>query len=221
MLNINNFKKISQSLSNRSVSLVAVSKTKPISDIKILYDEGQRIFGENKVQELVLKYQELPIDIHWHLIGHLQSNKVKFIAPFISLIHSVDSLSLLKEIERQAKKNNRVIDCLLQFHIASEETKYGLDFSEAEQLLKSKEYADMKYVRIVGVMGMASFSEDEALVRAEFKNLKNIFLELKNHFFSQEDSFCNISMGMSGDYEIAIEEGSNMVRIGSLLFGER
>jgi pyridoxal phosphate enzyme (YggS family) len=221
MLNINNFKKISQSLSNRSVSLVAVSKTKPISDIKILYDEGQRIFGENKVQELVLKYQELPKDIHWHLIGHLQSNKVKFIAPFISLIHSVDSLSLLKEIERQAKKNNRVIDCLLQFHIASEETKYGLDFSEAEQLLKSKEYADMKYVRIVGVMGMASFSEDEALVRAEFKNLKNIFLELKNHFFSQEDSFCNISMGMSGDYEIAIEEGSNMVRIGSLLFGER
>jgi pyridoxal phosphate enzyme (YggS family) len=221
MLNINNFKKISQSLSNRSVSLVAVSKTKPISDIKILYDEGQRIFGENKVQELVLKYQELPKDILWHLIGHLQSNKVKFIAPFISLIHSVDSLSLLKEIERQAKKNNRVIDCLLQFHIASEETKYGLDFSEAEQLLKSIEYADMKYVRIIGVMGMASFSEDEALVRAEFKNLKNIFLELKNHFFSQEDSFCNISMGMSGDYEIAIEEGSNMVRIGSLLFGER
>jgi pyridoxal phosphate enzyme (YggS family) len=221
MLNINNFKKISQSLSNRSVSLVAVSKTKPISDIKILYDEGQRIFGENKVQELVLKYQELPKDIHWHLIGHLQSNKVKFIAPFISLIHSVDSLSLLKEIERQAKKNNRVIDCLLQFHIASEETKYGLDFREAEQLLKSKEYTDMKYVRIVGVMGMASFSEDEALVRAEFKNLKNIFLELKNHFFSQEDSFCNISMGMSGDFEIAIEEGSNMVRIGSLLFGER
>lgn len=221
MLNINNFKKISQSLSNRSVSLVAVSKTKPISDIKILYDEGQRIFGENKVQELVLKYHELPKDIHWHLIGHLQSNKVKFIAPFISLIHSVDSLSLLKEIERQAQKNNRIIDCLLQFHIASEETKYGLDFSEADQLLKSKEFAEMKYVRIVGVMGMASFSEDEALVRAEFKNLKNIFLELKSHFFSQEDSFCNISMGMSGDYEIAIEEGSNLVRIGSLLFGER
>ena len=221
MLNINNFKKISQSLSNRSVSLVAVSKTKPISDIKILYDEGQRIFGENKVQELVLKYQDLPKDIHWHLIGHLQSNKVKFIAPFISLIHSVDSLSLLKEIERQAQKNNRVIDCLLQFHIASEETKYGLDFSEAEELLKSKEFAEMKHVRIVGVMGMASFSEDEALVRAEFKNLKSIFLELKNHFFSQEDSFCNISMGMSGDYETAIEEGSNMVRIGSLLFGER
>jgi pyridoxal phosphate enzyme (YggS family) len=221
MLNINNFKKISQSLSNRSVSLVAVSKTKPISDIKILYDEGQRIFGENKVQELVLKYQELPKDILWHLIGHLQSNKVKFIAPFITLIHSVDSLSLLKEIERQAQKNNRVIDCLLQFHIASEETKYGLDFSEAEELLKSEEYAEMKHVRIVGVMGMASFSEDEALVRAEFKNLKSIFLELKNHFFSQEDSFCNISMGMSGDYEIAIEEGSNMVRIGSLLFGER
>ena len=221
MLNINNFKKISQSLSNRSVSVVAVSKTKPISDIKILYDEGQRIFGENKVQELVLKYQELPKDILWHLIGHLQSNKVKFVAPFISMIHSVDSLSLLKEIERQAQKNNRVIDCLLQFHIASEETKYGLDFSEAEELLKSKEYADMKYVRIVGVMGMASFSEDEALVRSEFKNLKSIFLELKNHFFSQEDSFCNISMGMSGDFETAIEEGSNMVRIGSLLFGER
>lgn len=221
MLNVNDFKKISQSLSNRSVSLVAVSKTKPIIDIKILYDEGQRIFGENRVQELVLKYQELPKDIQWHLIGHLQSNKVKFIAPFISLIHSVDSLSLLKEIERQAQKNNRVIDCLLQFHIASEETKYGLDFSEAEELLKSKEYADMKYVRIVGVMGMASFSEDEALVRSEFKNLKNIFLELKNNFFSQEDSFCNISMGMSGDYETAIEEGSNMVRIGSLLFGER
>ena len=221
MLNINNFKKISQSLSNRSVSLVAVSKTKPISDIKILYDEGQRVFGENKVQELVLKYQELPKDILWHLIGHLQSNKVKFIAPFISLIHSVDSLSLLKEIERQAQKNNRVIDCLLQFHIASEETKYGLYFSEAEELLKSEEYAEMKHVRIVGVMGMASFSEDEALIRTEFKNLKNIFLELKNHFFSQEDSFCIVSMGMSGDYEIAIEEGSNMVRIGSLLFGER
>jgi len=221
MVNIKQFNDTRNLLSEKSVNLIAVSKTKPIEDIQQLYDLGQRIFGENKVQELSAKYESLPKDIAWHMIGHLQSNKVKYITPFISLIHSVDSFNLLAEINRQAIKNNRIIDCLLQFHIASEDTKFGLNYEEAEQLLKSNEFKQMKNIQIVGVMGMASFSEDLSLVRIEFKSLGDIFDKLKTDFFSNEDSFKEISMGMSGDYELAIEEGSTMVRIGSLLFGGR
>lgn len=173
------------------------------------------------MQELFAKYEALPKDIEWHLIGHLQTNKVKYISPFISLIHSVDSLSLLTEINRQALKNNRVIDCLLQFHIAVEETKFGLNLEEAAEILGSEAFKKMLNIRIVGVMGMASFTENIELVRSEFKNLKNIFDTLKTQFFHSEGSFDEISMGMSGDYEIAVEEGSTSVRIGSLLFGER
>jgi pyridoxal phosphate enzyme (YggS family) len=192
-------------------TLVAVSKTKPIEDIESLYDLGQRDFGENYVQELIDKGAIVPKDIRWHFIGHLQSNKVKFIAPFVYLIHGVDSINLLKEINKEAVKNKRVIDCLLQIHIASEETKFGLDAAELTAIINdSSEY---KNVRIAGLMGMASFSDNADLIRAEFKTLQSLYKE--------HPSFSILSMGMSGDYNIAIEEGSNMVRIGSLLFGER
>jgi PLP dependent protein len=221
MVNVKLFNDIRKTLSEKGVKLIAVSKTKPLEDIDSLYYEGQRVFGENRVQELCAKYEALPKDIEWHLIGHLQTNKVKYIAPFVSLIHSVDSLSLLTEINRQALKNNRVIDCLLQFHIAVEETKFGLNLEEAAEILSSETFKKMQNIRIVGVMGMASFTENIELVRSEFKNLKNIFDTLKTQFFHSEASFCEISMGMSGDYEIAVEEGSTSVRIGSLLFGER
>ncbi len=221
MVNVKLFNDIRKTLNEKGVKLIAVSKTKPLEDIDSLYNEGQRVFGENRVQELSAKYEALPKDIEWHLIGHLQTNKVKYISPFISLIHSVDSLSLLSEINRQALKNNRVIDCLLQFHIAVEETKFGLNLEEAAEILGSEAFKKMQNIRIVGVMGMASFTENIELVRSEFKNLKNIFDTLKTQFFQSEASFCEISMGMSGDYAIAVEEGSTMVRIGSLLFGER
>ena len=221
MVNVKLFNDIRKTLSEKGVKLIAVSKTKPLEDIDSLYYEGQRVFGENRVQELCAKYEALPKDIEWHLIGHLQTNKVKYIAPFVSLIHSVDSLSLLTEINRQALKNNRVIDCLLQFHIAVEETKFGLNLEEAAEILSSETFKKMQNIRIVGVMGMASFTENIELVRSEFKNLKNIFDTLKTQFFHSEASFCEISMCMSGDYEIAVEDGSTSVRIGSLLFGER
>lgn len=201
--------------------LVAVSKTKTPEQILELYHKGQRIFGENRVQELVPKYEELPGDIEWHAIGHLQTNKVKYIAPFIACIHSVDSLKILKEINKQAKKADRTIDCLLQFHIAEEDTKFGLNQEEATEMLDSPEYKKLKNVRITGVMGMATFTDDEVQVRREFRSLKNIFDQLKARFFSGDDHFREISMGMSGDYKIAVEEGSTMVRIGTLLFGER
>lgn len=203
------------------VTLIAVSKTKPVSALLEAYNAGQRHFGENKVQEMMDKYPQLPKDIHWHLIGHLQTNKVKYIAPFVSLIHSVDSLKLLQEINKQAAKHSRVIDCLLQFHIAMEETKFGLDLEEAGALLDSEEFRNLHNVRIIGVMGMASFSEDEQLLRKEFGELRSIFDKLKNTWFAQENSFSVISMGMSGDYKIAIEEGSTMVRVGSSIFGSR
>lgn len=205
----------------KDVSLVAVSKTKPVDDILEIYQQGQRVFGENKVQELVAKYEVLPKDIEWHLIGHLQSNKVKYIAPFVSLIHSIDSLKLLKEVNKEAKKNDRVINCLLQFHIAQEETKFGLNLDEAKALLESDDFMQMENVSIVGVMGMASFSDDENQVRDEFRILENTFSILKSHYFKFNDNFKEISMGMSGDYQIAIEEGSTMVRVGSLIFGKR
>jgi pyridoxal phosphate enzyme (YggS family) len=203
------------------VCLVAVSKTKPSSEIKKLYDLGQRHFGENKVQELVDKYDELPKDINWHLIGHLQSNKVKYIAPFVHLIHAVDSLKLLQEINKQAAKNERVISCLLQFHIATEESKFGLNFEEAKELLESRTFVEMQNISIDGVMGMASNTDNEDQVREEFRNLEGYFNVLKSHFFKYNDKFKEISMGMSGDFKIAIEEGSTMVRVGSAIFGSR
>jgi len=203
------------------VELIAVSKTKPAEQIQILYDLGQRKFGENKVQELVDKYEVLPKDIEWHLIGHLQTNKVKFIAPFVSLIHAVDSLKLLKEINKEAKKNNRIIECLLQFHIANEATKFGFSFEEAQELLESNDFITMENISIVGVMGMATFTENQAQVRDEFRTLNNYFAVLKSHYFKFNHHFKVISMGMSGDFNIAIEQGSNMVRIGSSIFGNR
>lgn len=201
--------------------LIAISKTHPDEAILKLYAQGQRIFGENRVQELVPKYEALPKDIEWHLVGHLQTNKVKYIAPFVACIHSVDSLKLLQEIDKQAKKFNRSIDCLLQFHIAEEETKFGLDLEEAATLLQSPELQQLENVRITGIMGMATFTDDVAQVRREFRQLKSMFDKLKNRFFTEKDYFREISMGMSGDYKIALEEGSTMVRIGTLLFGER
>ena len=203
------------------VKLVAVSKTKPVEDLKEAYDAGQRIFGENKVQDLTAKQAVLPEDIDWHFIGHMQTNKVKYIAPFIGLIHGVDSLKLLKEINKQALKNNRVIDCLLQFHIAEESTKFGLTSEEALELLNSAEYYSMENIRFTGVMGMSTFTSDKAKVRQEFKNLKQKYDQLKADFFKDDDHFKEISMGMSGDYQIAIEEGSTMLRIGTIVFGLR
>jgi len=216
----NNIKKLRLSISS-NVTLVAVSKTKSIADIKEAYLAGQRDFGENKVQEMAQKYDELPKDIRWHMIGHLQSNKIKYMAHFVHLIHGVDSMELLQEIDKHAKKNNRVINCLLQVHIAQEETKFGLSFDEIKTLLNSKNLSDLQNIKIVGLMGMASFTEDETQIITEFKALNTLFLELSN--LPKADNFQMeiLSMGMSGDYKIAIQEGSNMVRIGSAIFGER
>ena len=204
-----------------NVTLVAVSKTKPNELIEEAYSSGHRIFGENKAQELKNKAEVLPKDIEWHFIGHLQSNKVKYIAPYASLIHSIDSLKLLTEVNKQALKNKRIIDCLLQFHIATEESKFGLSLEEVYKILTSNEFSSLKNIRIVGVMGMASFINSEEQVRNEFTSLKHIFIQLKNSFFIQSENFKTISMGMSGDYKLAIEEGSTMVRVGSAIFGIR
>jgi PLP dependent protein len=203
------------------VCLVAVSKTKPAFILKEAYDAGQRHFGENKVQELVEKSEQLPKDIKWHLIGHLQTNKVKYLIPHVHLIHSVDSLKLLAEINKQAQKQNKVVDCLLQFYIAQEDTKFGLTLDEAHGLLLSDAYQQFKNVRLVGVMGMASNTDDELKVKLEFRRLRFYFEELKTRFFANEPSFRELSMGMSGDYPLAIEEGSTMVRVGSTIFGHR
>lgn len=204
-----------------TVSLVAVSKTKPNEDILAAYEVGQRIFGENKVQDLTRKYEELPKDIEWHFIGHPQTNKVKYIAPFVGLIHGVDSLKLLKMIDKEAEKNQRKIRCLLQFHIARESTKFGLDEPEADGILSSDEFKDLKHVQVAGVMGMATYTDDHDQIRNEFRTLRNIFTSLKNKYFSDSNTFCEISMGMSDDYPIAVEEGSTMIRVGSKIFGER
>ncbi|MGL4780671.1 MAG: YggS family pyridoxal phosphate-dependent enzyme [Bacteroidales bacterium] len=203
------------------VSLVAVSKFHPEESVMEAYQAGQRIFGESKVQELVPKAEHLPKDIEWHFIGHLQTNKIKYIIPFVSLIHSVDSFKLLNEINKEAQKKNRVVDCLLQFHIAEEETKFGLSPDEAKEFLSAGRLAELKNVRIVGVMGMATFSDDQHQVRKEFKSLKMIFDTLKKTYFEDKEYFKQISMGMSDDYTIAIEEGSTLVRIGSSIFGVR
>ncbi len=220
-VNTEAYQSIKKELDAKQVTLVAVSKTKPVEDIVALYELGQRDFGENYVQELVDKQAQLPSDIRWHFIGHLQSNKVKYIAPFVQLIHGVDSLKLLKEINKEAAKNNRVIDVLLQVHIAQEETKFGMNAEELNTAITEFENLKMANVRICGLMGMASFSDDMEKVRGEFRNLKTLFDASAAKLATHHLPLSVLSMGMSGDYAIAVEEGSTMVRIGSLLFGAR
>lgn len=203
------------------VTLVAVSKTKPVSDLQEAYDAGQRVFGENYPQEMRDKHEVLPQDIQWHFIGHLQTNKIKYIIQYVTLIHSIDTASLLEAVNKEAKKHDRVVDCLLQFHIALEETKFGLDLDEARQLLDSEEFKQMENIRICGVMGMGTFTDDMEEVRKEFKHLKSIFDTLKSDYFADQPQFKEISMGMSEDYPIAIEEGATLIRVGSKIFGAR
>lgn len=216
-----NIKSLKKETEADKVILLAVSKTKPVSDVQEAYDAGQRLFGENIVQEMVEKYEQLPKDIEWHLIGHLQTNKVKYIAPFVSMIQSVDSLKLLHEINKHAEKAGRVIDCLLQIYIADEETKYGLGFDEAIELLRSEEFAAMKNVRIRGLMGIATNTDNEKQIKEEYYELNTFFEGIKVSYFRKEESFDILSMGMSSDYKLAIEQGSNMVRLGSTIFGGR
>jgi pyridoxal phosphate enzyme (YggS family) len=203
------------------VKLIAVTKTKPDSMIMQAYNAGHKIFGENKAQELAAKYANLPRDIEWHMIGHLQSNKVKYIVPFVHMIHSVDSLSLLLEIEKEAAKHNITIKCLLQLKIASEESKFGLSHAEIVSIIESREFSELKNCRIIGLMGMATYTEDQGIIRTEFRNCKKIFEDIRNRYFPMQPDFKEISMGMSDDYKIAVEEGSTIVRIGSSIFGER
>lgn len=210
-----------KSLIPEGVTLVAVSKTKPVIDILEAYNCGQRIFGENRTQEILSKKDLLPGDINWHLIGHLQTNKVKYLIPFISMIQSVDSFKLLKVINHEASKIDRIVDCLLQFYIATEETKFGFDLEEVRAMIETDEFKSLKNVRICGVMGMATYSDNTDQIRNEFKSLLSYFRELKSAYFVENKYFNEISMGMSGDFRIAIEEGSTMVRIGSVIFGER
>ena len=216
-----NLTKLKKELDSYDAKLIAVSKTKSNEEIMEAYNAGQRIFGENQVQELADKYEHLPKDIEWHLIGHLQTNKVKYIASFISLIHSVDSLKLLIEINKQAAKNKRIIDCLLQVYIADEDTKFGLGYDETIELLRSEEYSQLKNIRIVGLMGIATNTKLEKQINDEFNELKVFFEGIKQSFFRKEESFKEISMGMSGDYKIALENGSTMIRVGSTIFGSR
>lgn len=220
-MNINN--NITNLLQNlpKTCKLVAVSKTQPVSSIEEAYKSGQRIFGENKVQEMVPKYEALPRDIDWHMIGHLQTNKVKYIAPFVSLIHSVDTFKLLQEINNQGKKAGRQIPCLLQIFIADEETKYGFSEGEIRDLLQNGQLARLENVRIIGLMGMATFTDDHEKVRAEFRKLRLFFETLKSETLPANMTMQELSMGMSGDYKIAVEEGSTMIRIGTAIFGER
>ena len=219
-MNIEKYDEIRASLP-AGVRLVAVSKFKPAEDISALYQHGQRVFGENHAQEMKAKHEVLPQDIEWHFIGHLQTNKVKYIAPYVSLIHSIDSLDLLKEVNKQAVKNNRVIPCLLQFHIADEETKFGFSLEECTTMLNSPVFQELKNVKIHGVMGMATFTDNQEQVRGEFRHLHQIFEKLKSSYFAQNPDFKEISMGMSEDFPIAVEEGSTLVRIGSAIFGPR
>jgi len=217
-----NIEKINAELAETSVRLIAVTKTKPVADLQAAYDGNCKVFGENKVQEMVEKWEVLPKDIEWHLIGHLQSNKVKYMASFVAMIHSIDSLKLLQEVDKQALKNNRVIDCLLQIYIAKEETKFGLSEDEARKILDSEEFKAMKSIRIVGVMGMATFTDNQEQIRLEFRGLKAFFETLKSQFSATENlQLKEVSMGMSGDYVVAAEEGSTLVRVGSAIFGSR
>tara|TARA_R110002020_G_scaffold170310_7_gene359877 strand:- start:973 stop:1641 length:669 start_codon:yes stop_codon:yes gene_type:complete len=216
-----NLQAVKKTFINQDCLLVAVSKTKPLADLKVAYSAGIRDFGENKVQELQAKYPEMPEDVRWHMIGHLQSNKVKYIAPFVYLIHGVDSFKLLKEINKQGKKIDRTINVLIQMHIAEEESKFGFDYAELEDMLSNPDFLNLSNVRIKGLMGMATFTENKDQVRKEFKNLKKLFEELKTRQLPGFVELTDISMGMSGDYLIAQEEGSTMVRIGSAIFGGR
>jgi hypothetical protein len=215
-----NIAEIKQTLPE-GVKLVAVSKKKSPEIIMQAYNAGHKIFGENKAQELIQKQEELPNDIEWHFIGHLQTNKAKYLAPFVSMIHGIDSLKILKTVNKEAQKSNRIIPCLLQFHIAEESTKFGLSEEEAHEILDSSEYKTLRNISIVGVMGMATFTDDEEQVRNEFRFLKKIFDKLKREYFPRKKGFKEISMGMSDDYAIAVEEGSTIVRIGSNIFGSR
>ena len=214
-----NLNKIKESIPD-NITLVAVSKTKPIEDILEAYHSGQKVFGENKIQEMVEKYEVLPKDIQWHMIGHVQTNKVKYMASFVNLVHGVDSLKLLKEINKQAQKVNRSIDCLLQIKIAEEDTKFGLSVQDAKELIISQELKSLNNIKIVGLMGMATFTDNEEQIKKEFAKLKTVFDSLKE-FKTENCLLQTISMGMSGDYEIAIACGSNMIRVGSSIFGER
>lgn len=217
-----NLDNINIQLQGTTARLIAVTKTKPIADLEEAYQANCKTFGENKVQEMVEKWEILPKDIEWHLIGHLQSNKVKYMASFVAMIHSVDSLKLLQEINKQATKNNRIIDCLLQIYIAQEETKFGLSQDEAKELLQSDEFKSMKNIKIVGLMGMATNTDDQAQIRLEFRSLKTFFNELKTSMPESDNlQLKEISMGMSGDFLIAAEEGSTLVRVGSAIFGHR
>lgn len=206
---------------DKNVKLIAISKTKTEKDILEVYNAGQKVFGENKVQELVQKYENLPKDIEWHLVGTLQTNKVKYIAPFVHLIHSVDSLKLAIEINKQAEKNNRIIDVLLEVFIAAETTKHGFSEEELIEHLDIHAFESLKYIRIVGLMGMATFTQNQIVIKNEFAGLKDLFERLKATYFKDNSAFTELSMGMSGDYEIAIDKGSTMVRVGSAIFGER
>lgn len=219
-MNIEHYNSILKSCGN-SVQLIAVSKTKPAADILSLYQYGQRAFGENKALEMRDKHAHLPSDIQWHFIGHLQSNKIKYIAPFVSLIHSIDSFELLKEVDKQAAKNERIIPCLLQFHIAQEETKFGFNLEECKEMLNNPEFLQLTHIKLFGIMGMATFTSEMNQVRQEFATLHNIFQQLKSQYFINNEEFKEISMGMSEDYEVAIKEGSTMIRIGSSIFGAR
>jgi pyridoxal phosphate enzyme (YggS family) len=216
-----NLRFFQQELQGTNCRLVAVTKTHPVERLREAYDAGARIFGENKVQEMAAKQPDLPPDVEWHLIGHLQTNKVKYIAPFVHTIQSVDSLKLLLEIERQAAKHNRVINALLQFHIADEETKSGLSLPEAEEILQSEAYRALRHVQLTGVMGVATFTDDEAQLRREFQELRGYFELLKERYFAPQPEFREISMGMSADYKLAIAEGSTLIRVGSAIFGAR
>ncbi len=216
-----NLNEFNSELSETNCRLVAVSKTKPVEMLQVAYDAGARIFGENKAQEMSSKFDELPKDINWHFIGHLQTNKVKYIAPFVGLVHSVDSLKVLKEIDKRAKQNERVINCLLQMHIAEEESKFGLSEEELEDLLASEAFANMENIKIVGLMGMATNTENENQIRKEFKGLKQLFNRIQSKYNAPKIQLSELSMGMSGDYKIAIEEGSTLIRVGSSIFGAR
>jgi pyridoxal phosphate enzyme (YggS family) len=204
-----------------NVKLVAVSKTRPVEEILVAIETGQVIFGENRAQEMADKHLKINQPVEWHMIGHLQTNKIKYIAPFVTLIQSVDSFKLLKEINKEAEKNNRIISCLLQVYIAKEESKFGFSEEELIEMLNSNEFKNLNSIKVIGLMGMATFSDDESLTRKEFKSLKTTFDSIKSLYFINNKEFCEISMGMSGDYKIAIEEGSTMVRVGSSIFGER
>jgi len=215
-----NILKITKSLPE-NVKLIAISKTKPVCDILQAYKAGQRLFGENKALEMRDKHKELPEDIQWHFVGHLQSNKVKYIANFVAMIHSIDSLKLLAEVEKEAKKNGRTIDCLLQISLSNEETKFGMSITEVENLLSSEQYKEMTHIKVCGVMGIGSVTDDKQQTGKEFAFLRKTFFDLKLRFFADDSVFSQISMGMSDDYKIAVEEGSTMIRIGSTIFGFR